>query len=305
MKVTIEEKYDGMILRSFLRSTLGISSKMLTRLKNDEEGIVVNGTRVTVRYILRTGDELSLMDADREKGHVIPVKIPIEILYEDDDVLLVNKPPDMPTHPSHGHLDDTLANALVYLYAERGCPFVFRPISRLDRNTSGVVLVAKNKIASAKLHAAMRERRIEKMYLALLCGRLDPPDGRIEGYMCRTDMSIITRRVCAEDEAGAMYALTEYESLSACERYTLVQTHPRTGRTHQLRVHFSSVGCPLLGDDLYGEGSEQIARQALHAYAVSFPHPADGRVVTVTAPLPKDFSDALRAVGLSHRTERE
>lgn len=298
MQIRIEECYDGMLLRSYLKSVLGISTKMLSRLKNDEEGIVVNGTRVTVRYVLRTGDLLSLMDADREYGHVIPADLPVEVLYEDDDVLLVNKPPDMPTHPSHGHLDDTLANALVYRYRAMGRPFVFRPVSRLDRNTSGVVLIAKNKIASAKLDDAMTKRRIHKTYLALLSGHLTPPAGRIEAYMCRTDLSIITRRVCEPTEAGAMYALTEYETVAGNGLATLVRAHPKTGRTHQLRVHFSHLGCPLLGDDLYGEGSERIARQALHAYAVTFPHPADGREVTVTAPLPADLRDALAGLGI-------
>lgn len=298
MELRIEEKYDGVLLRTYLKSTLGLSVKMLSRLKNDEEGIVVNGRRVTVRYVLRTGDILSLMDRDREAGHVIPTEIPVEILYEDDDILLVNKPPDMPTHPSHGHLDDTLANALVYHYKAKGCPFVFRPVSRLDRNTSGVVLIAKNKIASAKLDAAMRERRIRKTYLALLVGALQPKQGRIENYICRTDRSIITRRVCSEDESGAMYALTEYETVSGNERATLVRAYPRTGRTHQLRVHFSSLGHPLIGDDLYGVPSDLIARQALHAAAVSFPHPSDGRMMTVSAPLPSDLRSALDTVGL-------
>lgn len=299
MEIKIEQEYDGVLLRSFLKSTLGISTKMLSRLKNDEEGIVVNGKRVTVRYVLHAGDVLSLMDADREAGHVIPADLPVEILYEDDDVLLVNKPPDMPTHPSHGHLDDTLANALVYHYKMLGVPFVFRPVSRLDRNTSGVVLVAKNKMASAKLDSAIRDRKINKTYLAILDGSINADPGVIETHICRTDMSIITRRVCEADEAGAMYALTEYQVLDRSEGATLVCAHPRTGRTHQLRVHFAHLGAPMLGDDLYGNGSDLIGRQALHAYEVTFPHPVTGELTTVTAPIPKDLEGAMRALGLS------
>lgn len=299
MEITIDEKYDGTVLRSYLKTTLGLSVKMISCLKNDERGIVVNGDRVTVRYVLRTGDVLSLADRDKVSGHVIPAMLPVDILYEDDDVLLVNKPPNMPTHPSHGHLDDTLANALVYHYKEQGIPFVFRPVSRLDRNTSGVVLVAKNKIASARLDEVMRLRRIEKTYLALLSGELSPTSGRIEGYICRSDMSIITRRVCEAEDEGAMYALTEYGTVTGNDRATLVRAHPRTGRTHQLRVHFASLACPLLGDDLYGEASELIDRQALHAASVSFPHPSDGRIVTVSAPLPADMRAAMESLGLS------
>jgi len=298
MQVTIETKYDGMLLRTFLKSTLGISTKMLSRLKNDEEGIVVNGKRVTVRYVLHAGDVLSLMDGDREAGHVIPTPLPVEILYEDDDVLLVNKPPEMPTHPSHGHLDDTLANALVYHYKARGIPFVFRPVSRLDRNTSGVVLVAKNKIASSKLDFAIRERKINKTYLAILDGARIADQGTIETYICRTDMSIITRRVCEREEAGAMYALTEYRVLARGDGAVLVRAHPRTGRTHQLRVHFAHLGVPMLGDDLYGSASPRICRQALHAYSVSFPHPTSGNYMTVYAPIPEDFEKAMEDSGL-------
>ena len=299
MQIIMTEAQDGMLLRAYLKSVLGISTKMLSRLKNDEEGIVVNGRRVTVRYVLHAGDVLSLMDGDREPGHVIPREIPVEILYEDDDVLLVNKAPDMPTHPSHGHLDDTLANALVYRYREMGIPFVFRPVSRLDRNTSGVVLVAKNKIAAARLDEAMREHRIRKTYLALLSGVPEPPAGRIETYICRTDMSIITRRVCKAEDAGAMYALTDYETALWGEKGAVVIAHPRTGRTHQLRVHFAHLGCPILGDDLYGEASEEIGRHALHALAVTFPHPSDGRRMTVTAPLPGDMLTAAEGIGIS------
>ena len=293
--VTIERQYDGVLLRTYLKSVLRISTKMLSALKNDEEGIVVNGRRVTVRYVLKEGDRLSLMDRDRYAGHAIPSSIPVEILLEDDDLVAINKPPAMPTHPSHGHLDDTLANALVYHYKMAGRPFVFRPVSRLDRDTSGVVLVAKHKIASGRLSEAMRERRIDKTYIAILCGRLPAREGRIEGYICRTDGSLITRRVCSAEDAGAAYALTEYRVVAENERYTLVRAMPVTGRTHQLRVHFSSLGCPMLGDGLYGEESNLIARQALHAETVVFPHPSSGARVCVTAPPPQDFCAALRA----------
>ena len=298
MQITVDERYEGVLLRTFLKGTLGISTKMLSRLKNDEEGIVVNGTRVTVRYVLHAGDVLTLMDLDREAGRVIPVQLPVDILFEDDDVVLANKPADMPTHPSHDHLDDTLANALLYYYREMGRPFVFRPVSRLDRNTSGVVLVAKHKIAAARLDGAMSERRIEKTYLAILDGVPSERTGRIETHICRTDKSIITRRVCSAEEEGASYALTEYEVLAENGSHALVKAHPRTGRTHQLRVHFAHIGCPILGDDLYGKGSALIGRQALHAYELTFPHPSDRHSVTVTAPLPKDMERALAAVGL-------
>jgi 23S rRNA pseudouridine1911/1915/1917 synthase len=295
MDVTIDRQYEGVLLRTYLKSALRISTKMLSALKNDEEGIMVNGKRVTVRYVLHEGDRLSLMDRDRYAGHAIPSAIPVQILYEDDDLVAVNKPCGMPTHPSHGHLDDTLANALVYRYKIEGRPFVFRPVSRLDRDTSGVVLVAKHKMSSARLSEAMRDRRIHKAYLAILSGKLSASEGRIEGYICRTDGSLITRRVCSAEDVGAAYALTEYRVVAESEGYTLVRARPVTGRTHQLRVHFASLGCPMLGDSLYGEESDLIARQALHAESVRFPHPEGGEERCITAPPPKDFLSALEA----------
>lgn len=303
VQITVDERHEGVLLRSFLKNTLGISTKMLSRLKNDEEGIVVNGKRVTVRYVLHAGDSVTLMDRDREPGRVIPVDLPLEIVYEDEDVVLVNKPFGMPTHPSHDHLDDTLANALLHHYQEKGIPFVFRPVSRLDRNTSGIVLVAKHKIAAARLDEAMRERRIEKTYLAILTGVPAEREGEIETYIRRTDASIITRRVCEADEEGAAYALTEYGVIAEGDAAALVRAHPRTGRTHQLRVHFASIGCAILGDDLYGDGSVLIGRQALHALRVTFPHPRDGRTVTVSAPLPEDMRAALQMLGISHEID--
>ena len=221
-----------------------------------------------------------------------PVSLPIRIAYEDDDVVVPDKPADMPTHPSHNHHEDTVANALAFRYREQGIPFVFRPVNRLDRNTSGLLLIARNRLVAGTLSAAMREHRIEKQYLAVLDGIPAEREGIIETYIRRTAESIIVRENCAEGEGGDR-AVTRYRVLTAENGHALVLASPITGRTHQLRVHFAGIGCPITGDDMYGTASPLIGRHALHAYRLTFPHPADGEPITVYAPLHDDMQSLV------------
>ena len=206
----------------------------------------------------------------------------------------------MPTHPSHGHHHDTLANALAYYYSLKGIPFVFRPINRLDRNTSGLVIVAKNKIAAAKMTEYMKEHKIKKSYIAILKGELLPEgeklkiDGEelfvIDKHLHRTAKSIIIREVCSPDTLDADRAITYYKILTQNSECTIVEAFPKTGRTHQLRVHFASLGHPIVGDDLYGFSDRFIDRHALHAHSLEFPSPIDSEsIIRLSAPLPEDI----------------
>ena len=286
MTIRIPPEYDGRILRSYLKLTLGLSTAVLAKLKNHERGILVNGERVTVRYILKAGDVLELFDRDTDETAtetVIPCEHPLEVLYEDEYVLALSKPPFMPTHPSHGHLTDTLANALAFRYAEAAEPFVFRPLGRLDRNTSGVVAVGKTRAASGCLGRSLVRGEVTKRYVAVLVGEMppDPPDGfhtviapiyRVDNRPGRQG-ALITRAVGDPERDGAVYAESRYRVLAAGGGHTLVLCEPVTGRTHQLRVHFSHLGYPILGDDLYGESSARIDRHALHALSLSVPMP--------------------------------
>lgn len=278
MTITIPPAAEGRLLRSYLKFTLGLSSGALARLKNHPQGILVNGQRVTVRYTLHAGDLLTLSEADTAETAtetVIPTALPVDILYEDDHVIALAKPPHMPTHPSHGHLTDTLANALAYRYLQAGEPFVFRPLGRLDRNTSGVVIVGKSRAASGCLGNALKEGRVTKRYLAILDGEL-PSNGRvcaIRTFMYRPEASGIRRAVCSEETQGAEDSLTLYRVLATARGKTLVLAEPKTGRTHQLRVHFSHLGHPILGDEIYGSPSSEIDRHALHALSISVPLP--------------------------------
>lgn len=293
MDFLIGKETEGKTVLTFLRHTVGISGAMLRHLKYIPDGIEVNGSHVTVRHVLLCGELLSIKSEDCAPSEsIVPSDIEIDIAYEDEDIVVPDKPPFMPTHPSHGHFDDTVANALCKRYENSGAPFVFRPINRLDRNTSGLVLIARNRMAASRLSEAMKRGEIRKEYIAILDGMLPSLEGEIETYIKRAEKSIIVRCVCGEDEGGD-YALTRYKVLFSDGVHTVVRAAPITGRTHQLRVHFAHLGAPILGDDMYGKESEHISRHALHAERLSFPHPKDGREMTLESPLPKDMRELL------------
>ncbi len=322
MIIEIPSAYAGRLLRSYLKLTLGLSTAVLTRLKNRENGILINGERVTVRHVIREGDILTLGDRDTEATateRVIPTDLPLTVLYEDEYVIALAKPADMPTHPSHGHLTDTLANALAYRYQMAQEPFVFRPLGRLDRNTSGVVVVGKTRAAAGCLSRSLLRGKITKRYVAIVTGTLSPdgvPSGEnfagislphvIDAPIFRPDSAGIRRAVGTEATPGAANALSRYRVLASNGDYSLLLCEPVTGRTHQLRVHLSHIGHAILGDDIYGTPSSHMARHALHAYSLTFPRPFWGTVdrsiadeqgiLTITAPLPEDMATAVRAL---------
>jgi 23S rRNA pseudouridine1911/1915/1917 synthase len=294
MQYLITREQDGMTVRSFLQIYLKPSTKMLKYLKYRPDGILLNGEHCTVRRILAEGDRLDVAIHDSaDSDRIAPVDLPIEILYEDDELVIPSKPADMPTHPSHDHYNDTVANALAYRYAQQAIPFVFRPINRLDRNTSGLLLVAKNKLSAGRLTKSLAEGKIQKRYLAVLDGEMTVSEGIIDACLHRTAKSIIVREVCSPDAPDADQALTKYRVLAVANGHTLVEAQPITGRTHQLRVHFASLGHPITGDDLYGTPTPLINRHALHAASLTFPHPSTQSVMTVKAPPTKDFSNLL------------
>ncbi len=296
MQIIITKETAGLCVRELIRRELGISTKMLKYLKYRNEGILVNGERRTVRHVLAEGDVLTLETDDRASSDALePVDLPLDILYEDADLVVPSKPANMPTHPSHGHHGDTVANALAYRYRKAGVPFVFRPINRLDRNTSGLLLIARNKIAAGKLTQQMQAGTIRKTYLAVLDGEINEDHGVIDACLHRTRESIIVREVCSPDAPDADPARTEFYVLARESGHTLVKAHPLTGRTHQLRVHFAHLGYPITGDDLYGTVTERINRHALHAWTLEFSHPTTGSAIQLTAPLPQDMQALINS----------
>ncbi|MBP3315546.1 MAG: RluA family pseudouridine synthase [Clostridia bacterium] len=295
MRYTVTQSEDGKTVKEILLGSIGLSVAFLKHLKFMENGIMLDGEKVTVRRVVHAGDILCLATENEKLGsRLTPTELPLEIVYEDEDLVVPSKSADMPTHPSHNHHGDTLADALAYYYKDAPEPFVFRPINRLDRNTSGLTLIAKNRISAARLAASMRDGKIKKQYVAILDGILPDDRGSIETYLRRTGESIIVREVCDEN-GGGDYALTHYEVIARSDRYTLVLASPETGRTHQLRVHFASLGCAILGDDMYGEVSPIIPRHALHALSLSFPHPSKDETVTCTSLPPEDMAGVIRA----------
>ena len=300
MDIRVDERLSGMTIRDLLKRELGFSSNLIKKLKFSENGITVNGVFVTVRHVLAEGEVLSLRTEDREEDvspYLIPVDLPVEILWEDEWITAVNKPPDMPAHPSQGHRLDTLANALAWRYRDR--IYVFRPVNRLDRDTSGCMLTSNTRDASYKMYAAMTGGLIRKEYLAVLDGIPAENEGTLRSFMRRKQDSVIEREECAPDADGAKEAVTEYRVLSEAGGRALVSAFPVTGRTHQLRVQFRGIGAPITGDSLYGEASPLIPRHALHSLRTRFPHPVTGETLTLTAPLPADMISLMDAAGLS------
>lgn len=307
MEYIITTEYSGKPLRDYLRYRLRVSAHLLARLKRDEQGLMVNGQRVTVRYILQEGDVVSVCDFPEEDGAPIEaIELNVDIIYEDEHMLVADKPPFMPTHPSHDHHYDTLANALAWRHRQSGAdtPFVFRPISRLDRNTSGLVTVAKTKYASSRLNALMASGGFHKSYIAILDGVPAERSGTVHTGMRRTAESIIVRETCPIGTPGSEEALTRYEvtDITADSAHCRVLVTPLTGRTHQIRVHMASLGAPVFGDELYGTPSTHIPRHALHAAALEFTHPISGELLQLTSPLPHDMRDLWdRLLNLSRK----
>ena len=289
MEIKINSNTDGLTVLQILKGELGLSRAFIKHLKFKDGGITLNGEHVTVRREVKAGDTLCLAVEDTVTPEKLtPSALELPVVYEDDDVAVPSKPADMPTHQSFGHYGDTVANALTYRYHAQGLPFVFRPVNRLDRNTSGLLLIARNRISAAYLSDAMKRGEITKQYIAVLRGILGEDEGIIDTYMRRTAESVIVREVCDENGGGDR-AITKFKVICRSNTHTMVLATPVTGRTHQLRVHFAHMGCPIEGDDMYSDGSTLISRHALHSYLLTFPRPADGARITVTSPMPDDM----------------
>lgn len=304
----------GQTILQFLTAR-GYSRAIFTHLKRTPNGILLNQVWAYVTARVQAGDTLTVRlveESDAEK--ILPISLPLDVRYEDEDLLIVNKPAGMPIHPSKLHQDDTLANAVLGYYKAQGISCTFRCISRLDRDTTGLVLLAKHMLSASLLGAMMRSRDIHREYLAIVHGTL-PECGTICAPIARVSDSGIKRQV---DSVHGESAITHYRRLACGDGCSLVLLRLETGRTHQIRVHMSYLGHPLLGDTLYAafpdspvldssvfassaldssaldspalDSPAQIKRQALHSCRLYFTHPITGAAIDLTAPLPSDMA---------------
>lgn len=293
---TITENQEGSRLTQFLRGA-GCSHHVLTHLKNTPNGILLNGAPVFSSQKLTAGDQVQITVTETESSpNITPVPLPLDIVYEDEDLMIINKPADMPIHPSMDNHENTLANAVQYYFASRGIPFVYRCINRLDRDTSGLLIIARHIYSGSVLARMSANREIHREYLAIVQGVL-PLEGTVSAPIARAEGSAIKRCV---DEARGEEAITHFHRIgtftaadASAERISLARLRLETGRTHQIRVHMAHIGHPLLGDFLYNPGDNKIRRQALHSHRLEFHHPVTGKPLSFTSRLPADMGSLL------------
>lgn len=308
----IKSEDNGLLIKEFLRQN-GYSSQNIIRLKKRPESVLVNATFARINQILHTGDLLEIsMIEDSSSEKIPPVQLPLDIVYEDEDIMVINKPAGMPIHPSMANYDNTVANALAWYFKEQNKAFVFRCINRLDRDTSGLTLIAKHALSAGILSAKVQQKAqyasaqeafepsatsakkvigIKREYLAIAKGYVTPPYGTINAPIARKPGSILERTV---DYENGDQAITHYKVLETGNNHSLVALVLETGRTHQIRVHMKHLGFPLIGDYLYNTDTELIDRQALHSYRLQFPHPITGQQLEFTTPLPPDMKNIFK-----------
>ena len=289
IKFAVPQENDGISVYNFLRSKCGVSYRLIKKLKRVPMGITANGQHIRTVDPLHGGDTV-VLHIPEDENPTMPVELPIDILYEDEHIAVINKPFGMPVHPAREHVADTLANAFSAHLMANGEPHAaFRVINRLDRDTSGLVLTAKNSHAASLLHG-----HTDKVYYAVCQGNLtgsgtiDAPIRVMEGHGIQREVGEGGVRAVTHWQAMKNISVTAPNGIQY--DLTLLEIHLETGRTHQIRVHFTSLGMPLAGDDMYGGSRDLICRQALHCGQLDFTHPITGKPMHFSIPLPDDMA---------------
>lgn len=287
----IKTEYKGMKVSSFLKR-MGYPEKILTILRKTDGNLTINGEVIHMNYVLLTKSPCEILVIhiceEESSEKIVPVNMPLDIVYEDEDILVINKPAFMPVHPSLNNYDNTLANAVAFYYQTKGEPFTFRCINRLDKNTTGLTILAKHYLSSGILSKDMQDRKIKRIYTAIVEGKFDVAEGRIDMPIGRVNDSLITRMI---DNENGERAITNYKVIHYYEKSDLsvVELNLETGRTHQIRVHMKAIGHPLAGDSLYNPESQIFKRQALHAGKIEFTHPVTKEHLSFHVKLPEDL----------------
>jgi len=292
---------DGFILKTILQKRLMVSRKLLSRLKMTEQGITVNSARQYISMKVSAGDRVEVRMEEEQSEDILPQDLPLHIIHEDEQLLIVAKDAGIIVHPTHGHYVNTIANAVVFHWQQLGINCRFRPVHRLDQETSGVLAIAKNPYVHQQISEQMIQHEVKKEYLAFVWGRFTEPSGTVNEPIDRDPEQPHVRMVTPSGYS----AVTHYEVVEQYERAALVRLRLETGRTHQIRVHMKHLGHPLLGDKMYtlrefeeslaaAEAAERLSRQALHAARLGFVHPGTREWTEYNAPLPADLADLQR-----------
>nr|WP_309101295.1 RluA family pseudouridine synthase [Fredinandcohnia onubensis] len=290
----ISSRDTGKLIREFLREQQ-ISKTALTDIKFAGGGIFINDNSVTVRHLLMEGEVLKVVFPPEEPSmELLPKNLPLQIVYEDPYVLVVNKPPHQQSIPSRESSTDSLANALLFYYNTTGVNATVHLVNRLDRDTSGLLLVAKHRHIHHLLSEQQKAGSLKRAYEAIVHGKLDVNSGTIDAPIGRKDDSIIERQVRQDGQR----AVTHFRVIQELGEWTHVGLQLETGRTHQIRVHLSHIGHPIVGDDLYGGKKSDISRQALHCRELSFWHPMDKKELVFRAKVPVDMRGLLEKATL-------
>ena len=286
--LTVPPERAGQKVDTLLRKELGLSGTVIRRIKWLPDGILLDGTRVFTSCRVEPGQVLSVRLSDPEvRSGVVPAPGPLDIVYEDGDLLVVNKAPGVLVHPGTGHFSDTIGNFLMEYYKNQGIEADFHPVHRLDKGTSGLLVVAKHPHAQERLKGQLHTAEFRRTYLAVCLGSPPAEAGEVDAPIGMAEGSILARAV----RPDGLPARTRYQVLKRQGNRTLVRLELVTGRTHQVRVHMAYLGCPLAGDFLYGvEDPDLIGRPALHSWRLEVRQPVTGERLTFQAALPEDMA---------------